>query len=375
MKINSSTIWMGSSRTYNSSTEITQTTKQTNLSTGQTNISQSSFLMSYQERLFTQTKGLYDTYEESQDKQDMPLLSDLYSNLKNNNRLSVSDAKSTLQEMHEKLIQEIEEFMERIREQLLGISSRNTSTSSILDFTTNTTQPGALWSKQTSTNITYTESEQTTFTGTGTVQTQDGRSIDFHISMEMSRSFMESAETLSESVEYILTDPLVIHLSDAPETISEQNFFFDIDCDGVKEEISQLTPDCGFLVLDKNENGIIDDGNELFGTQSGNGFQDLRAYDEDGNGWIDENDSVYSQLKVWTKDKQGRDQLTDLATGDIGAIYLGSAQTLYSHNNSQTNHTDAVVRQTGVFLHESTGQAGIIQQIDFATAPATNEVA
>lgn len=42
------------------------------------------------------------------------------------------------------------------------------------------------------------------------------------------------------------------------------------------------------LSLDQNGNGEIDNGTELFGTKSGDGFADLARYDLDYNGWIDE---------------------------------------------------------------------------------------
>jgi hypothetical protein len=236
-----------------------------------------------------------------------------------------------------------------------------------VDLTTSTTQPGTLWNVSTSTTKKYSEAETTVFQSTGTVQTADGRNIDFNVSMEMSRSFMEESSTLTNQTQYILTDPLVIQLDNAPDVISDQKWLFDIDSDGTKEEISQLANGNGFLALDENGNGIIDDGSELFGTKSGNGFKDLAAYDEDGNGWIDENDSVYSRLKIWTKDENGNDKLMDLQQADIGAIYLGAASTEYTHKTSDTNETQAVVRQTGFYLHESTGEAGTVQQIDFAT--------
>ena len=44
-------------------------------------------------------------------------------------------------------------------------------------------------------------------------------------------------------------------------------------------------------------------------TKTGNGFSELAEYDSDGNGWIDENDEVYDQLKVWVKDENGKDKL------------------------------------------------------------------
>lgn len=373
MKIDSSTISMDSGRVYSSSTEITQAVKNTNLTTGKSTMTAQNFRMSYYEASGLANRNpQYDSYNKTNQEtnngtdENHPLASDLYSNLSTNGN-SIENIHTSLQELHNKLLKEIEAFMERIRNQLLGRGNMGTQSSSLLDLTTNSNSPGNFWTRQNYTCITYSETEITTFESTGIVKTEDGRTIDFNISMEMSRSFMETSECLSESTEYILTDPLVINLKDVPDTISDQTFFFDLDCDGNAEEISRLTEGNGFLALDSNDNGIIDDGSELFGTKSGNGFKDLSVYDEDGNGWIDENDAVYSKLKIWTKDPQGNDKLLDLPQADIGAIYLGASATQFSHNDLETNETKAMVRQTGFFLHESTYEPGIIQQIDFAS--------
>ena len=56
-----------------------------------------------------------------------------------------------------------------------------------------------------------------------------------------------------------------------------------------------------------------------------------------------------------------------LADADVGAIYLGATNTLFSHIDSNTGDIKAVVRQTGFYLHESSGAASAIQQIDFAS--------
>jgi hypothetical protein len=328
----------------------------------------------------------YDSYVASQNAEDdsSSLVSDLYTNLAGSN-ITLVDARSAMEDFRKQLIEQLEQFMERIKQQLLGRGNYNsqlqsllgdnyasytqiqTSGSSTVNLTTSSTQTGTLWNISTSTTHKYSEAETTVFQSTGTVQTADGRNIDFNVSMEMSRSFMEESSTLTNQTQYILTDPLVIQLDDAPDVISDQKWFFDIDGDGTKEEISQLAKGNGLLALDENDNGIIDDGNELFGTKSGDGFKDLAAYDDDGNGWIDENDAVYTRLKIWTKDENGKDKLMDLQQADIGAIYLGAASTEYTHKTSDTNETQAVVRQTGFYLHESTGAAGTVQQIDFAT--------
>lgn len=373
MKIDSSTIRMDSGRFYANSTQVTQETISTNLGTGAANYSGTSFITRYAEYSGTvnnnQSANLareqYDSFLSSANSPEnfAPATSDLYTNLANN-RMVIDDMKTTFEKFHEEFIKRFEELMDRIRDRLLGV--KGDESEAILDVSGSSNQPGAFWTRQTTESITVSETETTCFSSTGSVVTSDGRTIDFNISLEMSRSFTETVKAISSETQYILTDPLVIQLDDAPETISDQTWFFDIDSDGIKDEISQLAKGNGFLALDANGNGQIDDGSELFGTQSGNGFKDLAAFDEDQNGWIDENDAVYTKLKVWAKDASGQDRLLDLQQADVGAIYLGAAKTQFSHNQLDTNETQAVVQQTGFYLHESTGQAGIMQQIDFA---------
>lgn len=369
IKIDSSQVSIDSGRIYTNNTQVTQQTVMRQPDTNVTTYSGSTFLSSYVQYSGTAISrgnyGQYDSFTNSMsDSGDtQTLTSDLYTNLAYNT-VTIEQAKSAWQKYHEEFINRLEEFMERIKEQLLGRGYYDSD--SILDLTTSS-QPGTFWTRQDYQNVTVSETEATRFNSKGSVVTADGRTIDFNISMEMSRSFMETSESLTSQTQYILTDPLVIQLEDAPETISDQKWYFDIDGDGVEEEISQLARGNGFLALDENGNGKIDDGSELFGTKSGNGFKDLSAYDEDGNGWIDENDSVYSKLKIWVKDASGNDKLIGLGQADVGAIYLGAADTQFTHAAADTNETQAVVRQTGFYLHESTGAAGIVQQIDFAT--------
>jgi hypothetical protein len=177
---------------------------------------------------------------------------------------------------------------------------------------------------------------------------------------------MEYSEMTDFSeVKQVMTDPLVINLDTASATVSDQKFRFDLNADGTEEEISYLNSGSGFLALDKNGDGQINDGNELFGAKTGDGFGELSAYDSDGNGWIDEADEVFSKLKVWVKNEDGTDRLLSLKEANVGAIYLGSASTDYSLTNRTAAEANAQIRKTGVYLKE-TGQAGTIQHIDFA---------
>lgn len=221
---------------------------------------------------------------------------------------------------------------------------------------------GTTWQKITATSGFTGESEITTFATKGIVETGDGRRIDFNMEVSMSRAFMQETNLLKVE-DYIKTDPLMINLDTDIGSVSDQKFFFDLDGDGKEEKISFAGPGSGFLALDKNDDGKINDGLELFGTRSGDGFKDLAAYDEDGNGWIDENDSIFDRLKVWTKDANDNDYLIDLKKADVGAIYLGNVDTQFSLKNDE-NKLNAEIKKTGIYLRESTGVVGTLNHVD-----------
>lgn len=209
----------------------------------------------------------------------------------------------------------------------------------------------------------YMETESVSFSSTGSVTTADGRTINFNVEVGMSRSFCQYyKEELNIAQFQRVCDPLVINLQNDVATLSDQKFFFDIDADGEQDEISMLGSGSGYLALDKNEDGVINDGNELFGPKSGNGFADLAEYDQDGDGWIDEDDNIWSKLKVWCKDENGKDVLYTLREAGVGAICLQNASTDFALNNAE-NISQGYLRSTGIFLYEN-GNVGTVQHLD-----------
>ena len=211
----------------------------------------------------------------------------------------------------------------------------------------------------------HSETETTSFSTTGVVKTADGREISFGLNMEMSRSFAEYYEESYDIGVLHCTDPLVINLDSNIAELSDQTFFFDLDCDGTQEEISTLRSGSGYLALDLNGDGVINDGSELFGTKSGNGFADLAKYDSDGDGWSDEDDEIWSKLLIWTKDEKGDDKLYHLSEAGVGAICLQNNRTEFSLNSQTDNHTNGIIRNTGIFLYEN-GGVGTVQHLDLA---------
>ncbi len=121
-----------------------------------------------------------------------------------------------------------------------------------------------------------------------------------------------------------LCDPLVFDLADEGInlTSAEDGVYFDIRGDGTPVKSAFIQGNNAFLFLDQNGNGSADDANELFGDHGGfaNGFAKLAQYDENQDGVIDENDSVYSQLRLWRDlNGDGMSQLEEaLSLSDAG---------------------------------------------------------
>lgn len=210
--------------------------------------------------------------------------------------------------------------------------------------------------------MTVEEYEHSSFQASGLVKTADGRTIDVNLQLNMERSYSATHE-YTETQTIVFQDPLILNFDGSYAELSDDKFAFDLDLDGETELISYLTGDSAMLALDKNEDGTINDGSELFGAATGNGFAELAQYDEDGNGYIDEADSIFSELRLWSKTLDG-ESLDSLADHDVGAIYLGSAETEFALKG-EDNQQNGRVRETGFYLAES-GGVGTVQEIDMA---------
>lgn len=207
------------------------------------------------------------------------------------------------------------------------------------------------------------EHERMSFSSSGSVATEDGRVINFDLSFTVSRDFMSSTQVSIKAGDALL-DPLVINFRNSSAELGDRNYAFDIDMDGSPDNIAFTAEGSGFLIWDRNGNGLVDDGSEMFGPSTGNGFGELAQHDSDGNNWIDENDPIYEKLRIWTLDEAGNKQLITLGQAGVGAIYLGNVNSTFSLKDGG-NNTLGQISRTGVFLHED-GTPGTIQHVDLA---------
>jgi hypothetical protein len=195
------------------------------------------------------------------------------------------------------------------------------------------------------------------------VKTSDGKEYGFSLQLNMNREFVEK-DSLTIRAGDALTDPLMINLNGNSAQLSNMKFAFDLNADGKDEQMAALKPGSGFLAIDINGDGVINDGTELFGPKTGDGFKELAGYDSDSNKWIDENDNVYKKLGVLTFDEEGNRHFLSFKDKGIGAIYTVNSSTQFDLRDQGTNALLGRVMNSGVYLNEQ-GQTGTVQQIDF----------
>ncbi len=200
----------------------------------------------------------------------------------------------------------------------------------------------------------YSEVQTASFASQGTIKTTDGQEINFSLNLEMSREYYQESNVSFRAGDAVQKDPLVINFNGSAAELTDTKFSFDLDVDGTEDNISFVRPGSGFLVFDKNQDGVVNDGSELFGPGTGNGFSELAAYDSDNNNWIDENDAIYDKLSVWTKNDQGEDELSSLQAKNVGAIYLSSAKTLFDLKD-ENNQSNGQIAATGIYADEEGG--------------------
>ncbi len=131
-----------------------------------------------------------------------------------------------------------------------------------------------------------------------------------------------------------VTTPLVLSFDDGPVVFTQGDASFAIDprMSVMTDWVSEKTP---WLALDRNANGLIDDGSELFGSASvlasgelaAHGFQALAELDANKDGAVTPADPIFSRLAAWVDVDQDRvtdpGELVTLADLGIESLSVG----------------------------------------------------
>ena len=173
------------------------------------------------------------------------------------------------------------------------------------------------------------------------------------------------------------TSPVILDLDgDGIETLSvKTGIFFDHDNNLFAENTGWVSADDGLLVLDRNGNGVIDNGSELFGNNTElengllakNGYEALRELDKNNDGQLDSGDAIWEQLQVWQDaNSNGRvDEgelrsleqagVASIATGYKNTDFIDSQGNAHKQTGSVTWADGSVGESADVWFNTNTG--------------------
>ena len=180
-------------------------------------------------------------------------------------------------------------------------------------------------------------------------------------------------------------DPLTLDLDgDGLETVginTASPILFDHDGDGIRTGTGWVKPDDGFLVLDRNGNGTIDSGRELFGDSTllagggtaADGFAALAAEDTNADGRVDALDARFADLRIWRDLNQNgisaAGELSTLAAAGIVAIHTAKTEhAAVLADGNQIADKGTFVRSDGT-AGELVEVTGDLADIDLASNP------
>lgn len=204
------------------------------------------------------------------------------------------------------------------------------------------------------------------------------------LNITISNAIGTTPDPLVKTIRYV--DPMILDLDgDGLEiTPLSKGILFDANGDTIKTGTAWAGADDGMLVWDRDGNGLIDSGRELFGDETilangqkaAHGFAALGDLDKGsvvngvtvgaGDGVFDAKDAQYANLRIWRDLNQDgisqANELKTLAETGVTSIKLGSSAT-------NTNYGDAILAQSSTFTRAdgSSGQAGsfILAQNNF----------
>ncbi|TIH08376.1 calcium-binding protein [Pseudomonas leptonychotis] len=208
---------------------------------------------------------------------------------------------------------------------------------------------------------------------------------DFNADVDRVNALMN--ERLSQGLSAVPRyDPLALDIDgDGVETTSANSgITFDFDGDGLRTGTGWVKGDDGFLVLDRNANGAIENGGELFGVdtvklnglKAKDGFDALRDLDSNADGVFDSQDTEFTTVRIWQDLNQDgvsqSNELKSLSAHNITAINLDSTRTNQNSNGNLISAIGTFVRGDG---SESSVNGNLSQaaNLDLASNPFYRE--
>ncbi|MBD1401914.1 calcium-binding protein, partial [Pelobacter sp. M08fum] len=196
--------------------------------------------------------------------------------------------------------------------------------------------------------------------------------IYYYLNQHSRKALIDSLQQSFDSAQ-LQASPIILDLDgNGINTVGfDAGVQFDHDGNGFAQLTGWVGANDGLLVWDRNGNGVIDSGQEMFGDNTVlvnglsavNGFAALAEHDSNGDGVIDANDAIWPELKVWRD--QSQDGLTDegelVTLDELGIMSISLSYT----NSTYVDEHGNAHKQVGSFIWAD-GSVGTATDVWFA---------
>ena len=139
----------------------------------------------------------------------------------------------------------------------------------------------------------------------------DKQKISVEYQLNLSSNYTRISSFKSSAA--ALKDPLIIQFGNQSLGNIKNKVQFDVNNDSQMNKLPIFSGDVGYLVFDKNNNQKVDNGSELFGPNTGNGFAELAALDSNNNGFFDQQDQNFQRRRLQPPGRGGPGEILPLA--------------------------------------------------------------
>ncbi len=188
----------------------------------------------------------------------------------------------------------------------------------------------------------------------------DKQEISIEYQLDLSSNYTRINSFKSSAA--ALKDPLIIQFGNQSLGNIKEKVQFDVNNDSQMNSLPVFSGDVGYLVFDKNNNQKVDNGSELFGPNTGNGFAELATLDSNNNGFFDPQDQNFQQVFIWQPSTKSREDnnLISLSQAGITAIYLTPINTPFNFRDNN-GEVSAQLRQSSFAIKENKQALGVHQ--------------
>lgn len=220
-------------------------------------------------------------------------------------------------------------------------------------------ESNAVVSSSTSGNITTGRQSQALTTEEMSASLARRNSYELNLKFRQNTSVEERIGISLEELGIKKVDPLVLDLDGKGIQLTEagKGAIFDVTADGKLDSTAWVKGNTALLTYDRNGNGVVDNGSELFGDQNGaaDGFEELGKYDTNGDRKITILDPIFKALKLYRDlngdGKMSKNEFSSLSELGIKALNLNFMRTSADINGNSLILNGSFEREDG-----STGQ-------------------